>query len=88
MPARGYFVFLDGELDAAAPDSVAGARPSVAWATAPWFGGPRGAAEVAPEAPAEAALRIGDGGHPLDAAALAGPPAPWAAAASRLRPSE
>ncbi|GAA2102913.1 hypothetical protein GCM10009759_37840 [Kitasatospora saccharophila] len=55
--ARAYFCFLDGELDEAvlALGAVAGARPTVAWAAAPWFGDPRVVALVDPEALAEAA---------------------------------
>ncbi|MFC8722477.1 tetratricopeptide repeat protein [Kitasatospora sp. NPDC057198] len=80
--ARSYFCFLDGELDEAvlALGAVAGARPAVAWAAAPWFGDPRVAALVDPEALAEAALRIGDHGHPLDVPAVAEALAPWVAA--------
>ncbi|MFJ5234688.1 tetratricopeptide repeat protein [Kitasatospora sp. NPDC088391] len=80
--AHAYVRYLEGDPDGAvlALGSVAGARPAVAWAAAPWFADPRVVAEVDAEALAEAALRIGDGGHPLDAPESAEALAPWVAA--------
>ncbi|MFE7751168.1 tetratricopeptide repeat protein [Streptomyces sp. NPDC057428] len=66
--AQAYFLFLDGDMDAAVMTlgSVTGARPEVAWGAAPWFGDARFLDAVSAEALAEACLRTLDYGHDLD----------------------
>jgi Flp pilus assembly protein TadD len=57
--AQSYVSFIDGDMDAAvlAIGSVTGARPDIAWASAPWFGDERFLGAVSPDALAEAAMR-------------------------------
>ncbi|MEV6013389.1 tetratricopeptide repeat protein [Streptomyces sp. NPDC051976] len=77
--AQAYFLFLDGDIDDAvmALGSVTGARPDVAWGTAPWFGDERVLGAVSAQALAEACLRTLDYGHNLDTDPMRERFAPW-----------
>ncbi|CAM5308347.1 tetratricopeptide repeat protein [Streptomyces griseomycini] len=79
VPAQAYFLFLEGDMDDAvmALGSVTGARPDVAWGTAPWFGDGRFLGAVSAEALAEACLRTLDHGHVLDTDEMRARFAPW-----------
>ena len=57
--AQSYLSFLRGDMDAAALaiGSVTGARPDIAWASAPWFGDEGFLGAVSADALAEAATR-------------------------------
>ncbi|MEU1690034.1 hypothetical protein ABZ590_00180 [Streptomyces hirsutus] len=79
VPARAYFLFLEGEMDDAvmALGSVTGARPDVAWGAAPWFGDARFLGAVSAQALAEACLRTLDYGHDLDSDEMRERFAPW-----------
>jgi tetratricopeptide (TPR) repeat protein len=77
--ARSYIRFLDGDMDEAAVaiGAVTGAKPEVAWATAPWFGDERFLGAVSAGALAEAAMRTMDSGRPLDTDAMRERFRPW-----------
>lgn len=77
--ARSYVDFLDGAMDDAAMaiGSVTGARPDIAWATAPWFGDERFLGAVSADALAEAAMRTMDHGHDLDSEGMRERFRPW-----------
>ncbi|MFF1833626.1 tetratricopeptide repeat protein [Streptomyces sp. NPDC058231] len=77
--AQAYFLFLDGDMDDAVMTlgSVTGARPDVAWGTAPWFGDARFLGAVSAEALAEACLRTLDRGHNLDTDEMRERFTPW-----------
>ncbi|MEV0695927.1 hypothetical protein [Streptomyces sp. NPDC050388] len=79
VPARAYFLFLEGDVDDAvmALGSVTGARPDVAWGAAPWFGDARFLGAVSAQALAEACLRTLDYGHELDTDEMRERFAPW-----------
>lgn len=79
VPARAYFLFLEGDMDDAvmALGSVTGARPDVAWGAAPWFGDARFLDAVSAQALAEACLRTLDYGHDLDSDEMRERFAPW-----------
>ena len=66
--AQSYISFLDNNMDEAALaiGGVTGARPTVAWAEAPWFSDPSFLNAVSAEALAEAVMRTMDYGHDLD----------------------
>ena len=66
--AQSYISFLDNNMDEAALaiGGVTGARPTVAWAEAPWFSDPSFLNAVSTEALAEAVMRTMDYGHDLD----------------------
>ena len=66
--ARSYISFLENDMDEAAMSigGVTGARPTVAWAKAPWFSDPRFLNTVSADALAEAVMRTMDYGHALD----------------------
>ncbi|MEV0606545.1 tetratricopeptide repeat protein [Polymorphospora rubra] len=68
LAAQAFLMFLDDDMDDAALTigTITGFAPTVAWATAPWFGDPRFLTSVSAEALAEAAMRTMDYGHPLD----------------------
>ncbi|MFF4246128.1 tetratricopeptide repeat protein [Streptomyces sp. NPDC001822] len=84
--AQAYFQFLDGDMDNAAMTlgSVTGARPEVAWGTAPWFGDARFLDAVSAEALAEACLRTLDYGHDLDSDGMRERFTPWFHAVDRV----
>ena len=65
---QSYIHFLENEMDDAAMaiGGVTGARPTVAWARAPWFSDPRFLDSVSADALAEAVMRTMDYGHDLD----------------------
>ncbi|MFE1289748.1 tetratricopeptide repeat protein [Streptomyces sp. NPDC058751] len=77
--AWSYVRFLEDDMDAAvmALGSVTGARPTVAWADAPWFGEARFLGTVTADALAEAVMRTMDHGHALDAPATRERLQPW-----------
>ncbi|MET9893460.1 tetratricopeptide repeat protein [Streptomyces sp. NPDC006465] len=77
--AQSYISFLEGDMDGAALaiGSVTGARPDVAWAEAPWFGGERFLGGVSADALAEAAMRTMDHGHVLDTEVMRERFRPW-----------
>ncbi|MGW0885566.1 tetratricopeptide repeat protein [Streptomyces sp. NPDC002671] len=77
--AQSYVSFLEADMDNAvmALGSVTGARPSVAWAKAPWFGDPRFLDRVGAEALAESVMRTMDYGHALDTPAVREGLNPW-----------
>ncbi|MEU0298667.1 tetratricopeptide repeat protein [Streptomyces sp. NPDC006175] len=77
--AQAYFLFLEGDMDDAvmALGSVTGARPDVAWGTAPWFSDARLLGAVSAEALAEACLRTLDYDHDLDTDEMRERFAPW-----------
>ncbi|MEU9141963.1 tetratricopeptide repeat protein [Streptomyces sp. NPDC048404] len=66
--AKSYVSFLEGDMDTAvlAIGSVTGARPTTAWADAPWFSDPRFSGAVTADALAEAVMRTMDHGPALD----------------------
>jgi tetratricopeptide (TPR) repeat protein len=66
--AQSYIHFLENEMDEAAMaiGAVTGARPTVAWAMAPWFSNARFLDSVSADALAEAVMRTMDYGHDLD----------------------
>ncbi|MEW2624957.1 tetratricopeptide repeat protein [Streptomyces sp. NPDC048106] len=66
--AKSYISFLENDMDAAvmALGAVTGARPTVAWADAPWFADARFLGTVTADALAEAVMRTMDHGHALD----------------------
>ncbi|MEV0490741.1 tetratricopeptide repeat protein [Streptomyces atratus] len=77
--AQAYFLFLEENMDDAvmALGSVTGARPDVAWGTAPWFGNARFLGAVSAEALAEACLRTLDYGHDLNTDEMRERFTPW-----------
>ncbi|MFJ8743296.1 tetratricopeptide repeat protein [Embleya sp. NPDC127516] len=77
--ARSYVAFLENDMNVAvmALGSVTGARPTVAWAKAPWFGDARFLGAVGAEAVAEAVMRTMDHGHDLDTPTVRGGLLPW-----------
>lgn len=77
--AKSYVNFLDGDMDAAALaiGSVTGARPDIAWATAPWFGDGRFLGMVSAGALAEAVTRTMYYDPDLDTASMRERFRPW-----------
>jgi tetratricopeptide (TPR) repeat protein len=77
--ARSYVSFLENDMDAAvmAIGSVTGARPTVAWAAAPWFGDARFLGAVTADALAEGVMRTMDHGHALDEPSTRDGLRPW-----------
>jgi hypothetical protein len=77
--AHSYVSFLENDMDGAAMaiGAVTGARPTIAWARAPWFNDPRFLGRVTASALAEAALRTMDYGHALDTAGAREELRPW-----------
>ncbi|MET9121036.1 tetratricopeptide repeat protein [Streptomyces sp. NPDC004528] len=77
--AQAYVAFLENDMDVAVMSlgSVTGARPSVAWAKAPWFGDARFLAGVGSEAVAEAVMRTMDHGRDLEAPGVREALRPW-----------
>lgn len=77
--ARSYISSLENDMDDAvlAIGGVTGARPTVGWATAPWFSDPRFLDVVSAEALAEAVMRIMDHGHDLDTEDMRERLRPW-----------
>ncbi|WP_327116578.1 tetratricopeptide repeat protein [Streptomyces sp. NBC_01341] len=84
--AQAYFLFLDGDMDDAVMTlgSVTGARPEVAWGTAPWFSDARLLDAVSAEALAEASLRTLDYGQNLDTEEMRERFTPWFHALDRV----
>ncbi|WP_329043287.1 tetratricopeptide repeat protein [Streptomyces sp. NBC_00178] len=84
--AQAYFQFLDGDMDDAVMSlgSVTGARPEVAWGTAPWFSDARLLDSVSAEALAEACLRTLDYGQNLDTDEMRERFTPWFRAIDRV----
>lgn len=76
---RSYIHFLENEMDEAAMalGGVTGARPTGAWAEAPWFIDPRFMNAVGAEALAEAVMRTMDYGHDLDTEEMRERLRPW-----------
>jgi tetratricopeptide (TPR) repeat protein len=77
--AQSYVSFLDGDMDGAvlAIGSVTGARPDIAWATAPWFGDERFLSAVTAGAMAEAVTRTMYYDPDLDTESMRGRFRPW-----------
>jgi hypothetical protein len=77
--AHSYVSFLENDMDGAAMaiGAVTGARPTVAWARAPWFSDARFLGRVTASALAEAAMRTMDYGHDLDTAGTREGLRPW-----------
>ena len=80
--AQSYVSFLENDMDGAvmAIGAVTGARPAVAWASAPWFSDARFLGTVTASALAEAAMRTMDYGHALDTPGTREGLRPWFAA--------
>jgi len=77
--AQSYISFLENNMDDAAMSigGVTGARPTVAWARAPWFSDTRFLGAVSADALAEAVMRTMDFGHDLDAEDMRERLRPW-----------
>ncbi|MFR9795406.1 tetratricopeptide repeat protein [Streptomyces sp. MS06] len=77
--AQSYVSFLENDMDSAVIGigAVTGAQPTIAWATAPWFGDARFREAVTANALAEAAMRTTDYGHPLDTPGMLDGLRPW-----------
>ena len=77
--AWSYICFLENNMDDAAMaiGGVTGARPTVAWAEAPWFSDARFLDTVSADALAEAVMRTMDFGHDLDAEDMRELLRPW-----------
>jgi hypothetical protein len=77
--AQSYINFLENEMDDAAMaiGGVTGARPTVAWARAPWFSDACFLDMVSAGALAEALMRTMDFGHDLDAEDMRERLHPW-----------
>lgn len=77
--AQSYIRFLENDMDEAvlAIGAVTGARPTVAWTTAPWFSDTRFLDTVSADALAEAVMRIMDYGHDLDTEDMRERLRPW-----------
>lgn len=84
---RSHVAFLENDMNVAvmALGSVTGARPTVAWAKAPWCGDARFLGGVGAEAVAEAVTRTMDHGHDLDTPTVRGGLLPWFDAVSPPR---
>ena len=77
--AQSYISFLENRMDDAAMTigGVTGARPTVAWAKAPWFSDPRFLDVVSAGALAEAVMWTLDYGHDLDTDDMRDRLLPW-----------
>ncbi|WP_211244018.1 tetratricopeptide repeat protein [Actinospica robiniae] len=76
---HSYISFLENDMDDAAMaiGGVTGARPTVAWADAPWFSDARFLDAVSADALAEAVMRTMDFGHDLDTEDMRKRLRPW-----------
>ncbi|MET8871221.1 tetratricopeptide repeat protein [Nocardia sp. NPDC004604] len=77
--AQSYVSFLENDMDGAvmAIGSITGARPTIAWANAPWFSDAQFLERVTANALAEAAMRTMEYGHALDTLSTREGLRPW-----------
>lgn len=80
--AQSYVYFLEEDMDGAVMtiSAVTGARPTLSWASAPWFGDARFLGKVTASALAKAVMRTMDHGHALDTPGTREALRPWLAA--------